>query len=82
MGGLVSSELDLRTWSDKLILAVMITEGNKQKRQGPFLALPSFVMRVKRDTYRLIRSGASVYWTLVLYEWQVASADGTKCLWN
>jgi len=23
---------------------------------------------------RLIRSGASVYWTLVLYEWQVASA--------
>jgi hypothetical protein len=35
-----------------------------------------FVVKGEKDNFndRLIRSGASVYWTLVLYEWQVASA--------
>ena len=55
---------------------------SETKKAGPFLNLPSFVMRIKRDTYRLIRSGGSVYRTLVLYEWRVASAEGTKSLWN
>jgi len=57
-------------------------ESSETKKAGPFLNLPSFVMRMKRDTYRIIRSGASVYWTLVLYGRQVASAEGTKCRWN
>jgi transposase len=36
-------ERDLQTWSGKLILELMITEGNKQKRQNHFWAHPWYV---------------------------------------